>query len=155
MKEKLPNTNNEKYAPLLIQGNFRFPIIKNNRMHQATILLQPQFNPVKPISNNNKFIFETGVNFGIAYEYYIHPKTILFLGAGIGPHFINVNTSLQANGFIFSDNIFLGAHQILSPGWMLSYQLKFRHISNASLQQPNVGLDNLFAGLAFSYFIKK
>jgi hypothetical protein len=99
-------------------------------------------------------LFETGVNLGIAYEYYIPQKAILFVGAGVGPHYININTDLQANGFIFSDNLFAGVHQILNPNWMLTYQVKLRHISNAGLQNPNVGIDNVFTGLGVSYFIR-
>lgn len=154
IEEVLPETVSNGYAPILIQANLRFPLIKNNGLHQATLYVTPQFNIVKPIAGFDKFLFETGVNLGIAYEYYIPQKAILFIGAGVGPHYINVDTDLQANGFIFSDNVFAGVHQILNPNWMLTYQVKFRHISNAGLQSPNGGIDNLFTGLGVSYFIR-
>lgn len=153
MEEKLPETTGG-YNPLLIQANFRFPLIKNNGLHQATLYVTPQFNPVLPIPGYDKFLFEAGVNLGIAYEYYVPNKAILFFGAGVGPHYINIVTNKQANGFIFSDNVFAGVHQIISPKWMVTYQVKLRHISNAGLQQPNGGIDNLFAGMGVSYFIK-
>jgi hypothetical protein len=152
--EPLPEYTGNGYAPLLIQAHFRFPLIKNNGLHQATLLVQPQFNPVLPIEGYDGFLFETGVNLGIAYEYYIPQRAILFVGASVGPHYINVVTSQQANGFIFSDNAFAGVHQILNPSWMLTYQVKIRHISNAGLQNPNGGIDNLFAGLGLSYFLR-
>lgn len=154
MEEKLPESTAGGYKPLLIQANFRFPLIKNNGLHQATLYVTPQFNPVLPIPGYDKFLFEAGVNLGIAYEYYIPNAAILFFGAGVGPHYINVNTDKQANGFIFSDNVFAGVHQILSKEWMLTYQVKFRHISNAGLQSPNGGIDNLFVGMGVSYFIR-
>ena len=116
--------------------------------------MTPQFNPVFSIPTYNKFLFEAGVNLGIAYEYYIPNAAILFFGISVGPHYININTSQQANGFIFSDNVFLGVHQILSPKLMLTYQVKLRHISNAGLQNPNKGIDNLFAGVGVSYFLR-
>lgn len=153
MEEKLPESTGG-YNPLLIQANFRLPLIKNNGLHQATLYVTPQFNPVLPIPGYDKFLFETGVNLGIAYEYYVPNKAILFFGAGVGPHYINIVTNKQANGFIFSDNVFAGVHQIISPKWMVTYQVKLRHISNAGLQKPNGGIDNLFAGMGVSYFIR-
>lgn len=154
VEERLPESVDNGYRPLLIQANLRFPLIKNNGLHQATLYVSPQFNPVLPITGYDKFLFEAGVNLGIAYEYYIPQKAILFVGAGVGPHYININTGLQANGFIFSDNVFAGVHQIVSRDWMLTYQVKLRHISNAGLQSPNGGIDNLFAGMGVSYFIR-
>lgn len=154
IEEKLPETVDGGYKPLLIQANFRFPLIKNNGLHQATLYVTPQFNPVLPIPGNNNFLFETGVNLGIAYEFYIPNAAILFIGGGVGPHYININTDKQANGFIFSDNVFAGVHQILNPNWMLTYQVKYRHISNAGLQQPNNGIDNMFVGMGLSYFLR-
>jgi hypothetical protein len=154
VEEVLPESVNNGYNPILIQANFRFPLIKNNGLHQATLYVQPQFNPVLPITGYNQFLFETGVNLGIAYEYYIPQKAILFIGGSIGPHYINIETDLQANGFIFSDNLFAGVHQIVDRNWMLTYQVKFRHISNAGLQSPNGGIDNFFAGVGVSYFLR-
>lgn len=153
VEEKLPESTSGGYKPLLIQANLRFPLIKNNGLHQATLYVIPQFNPVLSPSAD-KFLFETGVNLGVAYEFYIPNTAILFFGASIGPHYINVNTDLQANGFIFSDNVFAGVHQILSPSLMMTYQVKYRHISNAGLQSPNGGIDNFFAGVGISYFLR-
>jgi hypothetical protein len=154
VEEVLPESIGSGYKPLLIQANFRFPLIKNNGLHQATLYVQPQFNPVLPMPGFSQFLFETGVNLGIAYEYYIPQRAILFVGGSIGPHYINVETNLQANGFIFSDNLFAGVHQIVDRNWMITYQVKFRHISNAGLQSPNGGIDNFFAGVGVSYFLR-
>lgn len=153
-EEKLPESISNGYAPILLQGNFRFPLIKNNGKNQLTFLVHPQFNPVKKIEGYNDFLYEFGVNFGFAYEYYIPEKAILYAGAGVGPHFINVVTSQQANGFIFSDNFFLGVHQIMSNRkWFMTYEVRFRHISNAGLQNPNAGIDNFFLGTGISKFM--
>jgi len=152
--EQLPEYTGNGYAPILLQANLRFPLIKNNGKHQCTLMVQPQFNPVVPIEGYNGFLFEAGVNLGIAYEYYVPERAIIFIGAGVGPHYINVQTSQQADGFIFSDNLFAGVHQILSRDWFLTYELRIRHISNAGLQEPNGGIDNAFGGIGLSYFIR-
>lgn len=153
IEEELSEFPDGGYKPLLIQANLRFPLIKNNGLHQATLYVSPQFNPVLSPSTD-KFLFEAGVNLGIAYEFYIPNAAILFIGAGVGPHYINLDTDKQANGFIFSDNVFAGVHQILSPNLMMTYQVKYRHISNAGLQSPNGGIDNFFAGVGVSYFLR-
>lgn len=153
-EEKLPESISNGYAPILLQGNFRFPLIKNNGKNQLTFLVQPQFNPVKKIKGHDDFLYEFGVNFGFAYEYYIPEKAIVYAGAGVGPHYINVVTSQQANGFIFSDNFFVGIHQIMSNRkWLVTYEVRVRHISNAGLQSPNAGIDNIFLGVGISKFM--
>jgi len=143
------------YAPTLIQGNLRIPLLNNESQHQLTLLVQPQFNPVGNLPGQSQFSWETGVNFGLAYEYLIHEDVgIIYAGAGIGPHYINVETNLQANGFIFSDNLFVGMHQFVgNRSWFITYELKLRHISNAGLQNPNGGIDNVFLGIGVNYFL--
>jgi hypothetical protein len=153
VKEILPE--GPGYAPKLIQGNLRVPLLNNETQHQVTILVQPQFNPVGNLPGQSQFTWEAGVNFGIAYEYLISEQVgILYAGAGIGPHFINVETNQQADGFIFSDNLFVGMHQFVgNRSWFLTYELKLRHISNAGLQNPNASIGNVFLGFGVSYFL--
>ncbi len=143
------------YAPTIIQGNFRFPLLNNDSKHQFTMLLQPQFNPVGHLEGQSEYLWEAGLNVGFAYEYLISPQVgILYAGLGAGPHFVNVETSLQADGFIFSDNFYVGMHQFVgNQSWFLTYEVRFRHISNAGLQSPNGGIDNFFLGFGVSYFL--
>jgi hypothetical protein len=143
------------YAPILVQGNLRIPLLNNETRNQVTLLVQPQFNPVGNLPGQSQFTWEAGVNFGIAYEFLISEQIgILYAGAGIGPHFINIETNHQANGFIFSDNLFVGMHQFVgNRSWFLTYEIKLRHISNAGLQNPNAGIDNVFLGFGVSYFL--
>ncbi len=152
--ENLPEGS--EYKPILIQANFRFPLLKKEGRNQLSLLVQPQFNPVLNINHQaDEFIFEAGVNLGLAYEYLLSSHLILYAGAGVGPHYINVQTGIQADGFIFSDNFFIGMHQISADEkWLLSYEFRFRHISNAGLQSPNSGIDNFFGGIGIGYFIK-
>lgn len=154
-EEKLPESISNGYKPILLQGNFRFPLLKNNGRNQFTFLVQPQFNPVMKIKGYDEFLYEFGVNFGFAYEFYFPEKAILYAGAGVGPHFINIQTSQQASGFIFSDNAFIGVHQIMGDRkWFITYEARIRHISNAGLQSPNAGIDNIFLGMGVSRFIE-
>ncbi len=95
--------------------------------------------------------YEFGANFGFQYWLRLRPNLALAAGIGSGPHYITVETRRQANGFIFSDNFDLGLFwRISGLGAQVSIRTRFRHISNAGLQSPNGGIDNLFVvfGLA-------
>ncbi|MBX2877093.1 MAG: acyloxyacyl hydrolase [Saprospiraceae bacterium] len=89
--------------------------------------------------------FEFGLNGGIRYQVNLNKYFELNAAIGSGPHFISLETRLQATGFIFSDNFELGFSFYL-PAAKTSFNVKgrFRHISNAGLKSPNWGIDNLF-----------
>lgn len=89
--------------------------------------------------------FEFGLNGGIRYQVTVNRYVEVNAAVGSGPHFISLETRLQARGFIFSDNFELGFSFYL-PAARTSLNIKgrFRHISNAGLKKPNWGIDNLF-----------
>ncbi|MEZ5006792.1 MAG: acyloxyacyl hydrolase [Chitinophagales bacterium] len=146
-----------KYYPILIQGNFRFPLLRNESRNQLTIQFQPQVNPVIIRGIENTSAVELGVTFGLAYERLVKSENgIFYIGISISPHAISYETARQANGFIFSDNLHIGYHQILGNGkWMVSYQLKGRHLSNGGRQAPNNGINNLLVGVGISRMLGK
>lgn len=152
--EKLPESTARVYRPILLQVNLRFPLLKKYERNQLTFQLQPQFNSVVKIEGLDKYFFEFGLNCGLAYEYYFHSNAILYMGISTGPHYVNLETSYQKNGYIFSNNGFVGLHHILgNTKWFVTYEARFRHISNAGLQIPNSGIDNFFVGVGLSRFI--
>lgn len=95
--------------------------------------------------------YEFGANLGVRFQTEILKQLVLGAAIGAGPHYITVDTRMQADGFIFSDNFELGLSYYLDPEFRTAINLKgrMRHISNAGLQTPNWGLDNFFvvAGL--------
>lgn len=86
-----------------------------------------------------------GGNLGIMYRHRIAPSVEVMAAVGSGPYFITVQTDLQASGFIFSDNFEVGVTKRFENfGVDLQARFRFRHISNAGLQEPNGGIDNFF-----------
>jgi hypothetical protein len=72
---------------------------------------------------------------------------------GTGPHFISLRTSRQARGFIFSDNLELGLiYPVSNLHLDFNVKARYRHISNAGLEDPNVGIDNLFLVLGITKY---
>ncbi|MCB0588471.1 MAG: acyloxyacyl hydrolase [Phaeodactylibacter sp.] len=89
--------------------------------------------------------YEAGVNVGVRFLLPLAPQLTLKAAIASGPHFITVETRRQANGFIFSDNFELSAEYYLKRlDTAVQARWRYRHISNAGLQAPNGGIDNLF-----------
>ncbi len=151
--EHLPGGSN--YHPIKFIYNYSIPLLKNNTQRKSNIFLQlePQFNPV--IVTNSKNAFELGFNVGFLYHLSLNDKSIIFGGIGSGPHYISVETSLQANGFIFSDNFIIGYRKLINDKnpIEINIQTRFRHISNAGIQEPNLGIDNFFIMIGLSKLI--
>ena len=93
---------------------------------------------------------EFGTNFGLLYTPKIGQSAYLLAGITSGPHFITINTALQTRGFIFSDNFEVGIRlKMPASKWHTDLKVRFRHISNAGIQNPNGGIDNFFVIIGF------
>lgn len=139
--ERLPEGYN--YTPLFfnyIQTVYSFSSKKNARL---SILFEPQF-VINDAPQNFPTTFEFGVNLGFQYYIPLSSKNALRLSIGVGPHYLSLDTEIQAKGFIFSDNFEVGYYQRLTQQWYLGLKTRFRHLSNAGLQSPNIGVDNFF-----------
>ncbi len=153
--ENLPGNHN--YHPIQFIYKISKPLLKFNpeRKSNISINFEPQFNPV--FISNAKNSIEFGLNVGFLYERKISESSIIFGGIGSGPHYINVETSLQSKGFIFSDNFIIGLRQLLRENKRTEFnvQIRFRHISNAGISEPNLGIDNFFIMFGLSRIIPR
>jgi lipid A 3-O-deacylase len=114
-----------------------------------TFIMEPTINPV--ISPDEQDV-EFGIGFGLKYRY---PLTQNMSGYGllaVGPHYITVKSTDQANGFIFFNTIGAGFSFSLSEKTALSLEYRFRHISNADTRQPNVGIESHIGAIGYSMF---
>lgn len=113
---------------------------------------EPQFNLVKAGSTpRGGMDYEFGLNLGIRNYVKINDGFYFYQMLGSGPHYISAEVGRQANGFIFSDNLALGAFlRVNSRGLFLNLQYVQRHISNAGLKDPNGGVNsyNFVVGLS-------
>ena len=144
--ERLPEQ--VTYVPLQLTPKFSISIARKDKPPRFLFYTEPQVLLVI-LSPEGSVEFEGGINVGFAYQH-LFSKYRVYAGIGSGPHFITVETELQAKGFIFSDNFFAGVSRLLKKEIMLNLQLRFRHISNAGLKSPNLGIDNFFLMLGFS-----
>ena len=141
------------YEPVLLIWHLgcdlkRFiPELKN---YSGTFLvyLEPQINPV--------FERETDLEFGVCVGLkYMHPITdgiSAYIFGSVGPHYITVQTTTQANGFIFSDTIGAGFSFFLTKKSSLNLGYRFRHMSNAGIKEPNEGINTHFGTIGYSVY---
>lgn len=137
-QEQLPE--NYSYNPLFLTT--RFPVF-NKKRRPLSFYAEPQFAVTTP-PKAFKTAFEMGVNLGLKYSFWESNKRSCAVAIGAGPHYLSLETSLQHKGFLFSDNIELAYYQLLSEQMGILLKTRFRHLSNANLQKPNLGIDNFF-----------
>jgi hypothetical protein len=140
------NTNT-RYQPIFFMGEFAFQFNNKVKKDFWGWYVEPQFNLVR---TNRPLDFEFGTNLGIRHFTRINPGFYLYQMLGSGPHYISANVERQAKGYIFSDNLAIGAYTRIKNATFLNLQFRLRHISNANLKQPNGGINtfNVLIGLA-------
>ena len=100
--------------------------------------------------------WEAGMNLGVMYWFPLSQKLKLSIALGTGPHYLSMLTARQAHGFIFSDNLELGLIYPVSKLHLdFNIKARYRHISNAGLEEPNEGIDNLFFVFGVSKYLFK
>lgn len=133
-----------KYKPYQLLFYYNFTNLLKGKKNDLFIYLEPQLVWVH-FSPKDKYEWEFGSNLGLEYRWNVSGKTAITAAIGSGPHFITVRTKQQHRGFIFSDNFTAGIHQKLgNSGTNLDLKMRFRHISNANLAKPNIGIDSWF-----------
>jgi len=139
--EKLPEGYN--YTPLFVTA--RFPVYKFSSKKKGffKIFAEPQF-VLNNAPQSFPTTFEFGANIGFQYVLPFSEKNGFSASISAGPHYLSLETTMQAKGFIFSDNFEIGYYQKLGKQLGISIKPRFRHISNAGFQSPNLGIDNLF-----------
>jgi len=111
------------------------------------LITQPQFNTVryKEIDFESEISsgFEFGVNIGFLFRRKIATDNVhIYTFISTGPHYVSGTPDRQVPGFIFSDNLFLGFDVKLTDKLSFDIRSGIRHISNASIKQPNRGVNS-------------
>jgi hypothetical protein len=142
---------NSTYNPVFAGILLRFPLKKSDDRFNLSLNSLPHFG-IAQFSNKSEY--ELGINMILELAYVLSKKSTLSLNMGTGPHYISVETTNQANGFIFSDMLYLSFNHKIKKT-IFGLFTGFRHISNAGFKEPNGGINNYTAGLIISKLIKK
>jgi opacity protein-like surface antigen len=124
-----------------------FPSL-NSYKGKLSFFIEPQFNPVI----NSESDYELGLGLGLQYRYPVNDKLSAYIRAGISPHYISIVTIHQANGFIFSDLVGAGVYYHLTDSSAINLGFWFRHLSNATMEKPNDGVNTFIGVIGYSFF---
>ncbi len=113
-----------------------------------TAYLEPQVNPVIHPENDVEF----GLGVGLQYQYPVTTFLSLYANASTGPYYVTVDTTDQADGFIFANSVGAGGYFFLNKNTAVNVGYKFRHMSNARTREPNGGIDSHFGVIGISFF---
>lgn len=137
---------NNRYYPLLAGSYFSMPFYKTSSFFNVgmDVFLHGGVALFKA-----KTSYEAGLNVRIKLNFAITSKDVMSLQIGSGPHYTNIKTTKQASGYIFSDNFLWSYRRWIGAWCLIDVQAGFRHISNAGIQEPNGGIDNVILSIGF------
>jgi hypothetical protein len=131
------------YNPAILGGSIRVPLYQTHNNFGIGVGFLPQ---IGFLSFDNTMEYEFGLNITFTFGFQISPRSIFSINIGSGPHYITTDIGRQAPGFIFSDHINLAYRYKLNT-WETGVTFGIRHISNAGLEDPNLGIENIGLGL--------
>jgi len=144
---------NYKYKVVLFQIQYGYALLKKEKWG-IDMVLQPQYNVTKYKHETSdpeyRIGFEYGINLGVLFRMNCYGDLLSFYTIiSAGPHYVSGTIKRQAAGFIFSDNLSIGLNIKLWEDIYLDVRAGFRHLSNANLKQPNIGIDNIILSGGF------
>lgn len=134
--------------------------LRKKRAWQFDVLVQPQWNHTAFRKTDNAPELTNGVEFGVnagifCEHWFGEDKIGIFACLSAGPHYVSGTPDRQRDGFIFSDNLFVGVHVKIAPHCWLDIRPGIRHISNANLKIPNRGVNNAILGIGMMWSVKE
>ncbi|MCM8774132.1 MAG: acyloxyacyl hydrolase [Candidatus Omnitrophica bacterium] len=139
--------------PTILRLGFDFkPILeKFNFSPQglSEFLFEPFINPITSPDSN----LEVGCSFLGKYAFPIYRKVFLFFEGGVGLIYITQHTNEQSTQFNFIPQIGGGINYFFQDDLAFNLGYRYRHLSNASIRQPNKGInvDMLLIGLSLFF----
>lgn len=85
--------------------------------------------------------YEAGISFLLKYGFPLNKKLMPYLKVGTGPMFLGISNKEQGSEFNFIDSAALGFSWFLEDDISLDCEYRFRHVSNAGLDDPNKGIE--------------
>lgn len=133
------------YRLAYFQGVVRLQILPSARrkgIFQAVYWgAEPQYNLVWVADQQQDF--ELGVHFFLQPTFRLSERYEAFFILGIGPHYFSTQTVSQARGFIFAESMGLGGNAKVSRKGSIFASFRIRHLSNANMRMPNLGINTL------------
>ena len=138
--------------PIILALDFDLkPLVKKTGINYPGLVefqLEPFISPVASPDAN----VEVGTAFMLKAG--ILPETSRFqpyIKAGVGMLYMTQHTLEQGTQFNFLQQGCAGAHFYLDKNWAITTDFRFRHVSNAGIDEPNGGINTMFYLLGATY----
>ncbi|MDD5155578.1 MAG: acyloxyacyl hydrolase [Candidatus Omnitrophica bacterium] len=151
---KLREKGSYSAVPMMVDFDFNLkPLTKKIGFNPPGLLqfqLEPFINPVyRPDSNveiGNSFLIKIGF---LPDNFKFQP----YFKGGAGLIYITQHTREQSTQFNFVEYAGCGIHYFFNKNTAFTVEGRYRHLSNASIKQPNKGIDTYFflAGLSYLF----
>ena len=138
---KLKRQDNYEVIPLYLQFGFDIkPLLKRihcNPKGDVRFLLEPFLNTVIGPDSN----VEAGCDFLVKYSHPIINKINFYIELGVGMMYSSQHTYEQATQFNFTEQAGGGLSFLFAENKTFNIGYRYRHFSNAGLDEPNGGVD--------------
>lgn len=149
---KLEEKGSYHVTPLLVDFDFDLkPLTKKIGINPSSLIqgvIEPFISYVSAPHNN----VEIGNNFLLKVGFL--PETSKFqpyFKGGVGIVYISQHTVEQGTQFNFNEYIGLGAHYYFKKNVALTVEYRYRHLSNAGIDNPNSGINTNYGICGISY----
>ena len=153
MHADLERQGDYEVIPLLVGLNFDLkPGLSNIGLDipgRLNFVLEPFVNTVyEPTSN-----VEVGSNFLIKYVLPLTQTVQPYIKGGVGALYMSMHTDEQATQYNFLPQGAGGVHIFINEKTALTFEYRYRHLSNASTKHPNSGIDSdmFLGGISFFF----
>jgi len=147
---KLREQPHYQVIPAMLHLGFDMrPLFKNKSIFLLEFMLEPFINTV--ISPNNNV--EIGNNFLFKFGFPLSERLYPYIAGGCGLVYLTQHTHEQSTQFNFTDQLGAGITYFLRKNLNISMGYRYRHISNASIESPNKGINSksVICGVSFLY----
>jgi Lipid A 3-O-deacylase (PagL) len=135
-----------------VTANYHQPFFKTKKRVNMGVDLIPEL----WLSYAHVVSYEIGFNGTINLNIQAGKQAVLAFHIGSGFHYFGMPTLRQAKGFAFANNFLVHyQHALRSKNeklFTLGFIAGFRHLSNLSIKEPNVGIDNIILGICLLIF---
>jgi lipid A 3-O-deacylase len=99
-----------------------------------------------------RFGYALGGGSTLRYNFLSWDRFVPFLDANLGVVYLDFDLEGQSDGFNFNVGFGAGFHQFVSKSTALTPAVRYQHFSNAGLNEPNRGINDVLFLLGISCF---
>ena len=149
---KLRQQGNYHIVPFLVDFDFNLKPLSSkigiNPPGLLQFIIEPfvsyVFDPHNNVEVGNNFVFKLGLlPEGKTFQPYVK--------GGVGLIYLTQHYRQQATQFNFTEFAGLGMHWFFTKNLALTVEYRFRHISNADIKSPNLGIETNIGLCGISY----